>query len=211
MELVRRFKKLMRIKNIILAITAILAFATSANAELAGMSDQAAPIKQEEQSSWSGIIGVSGGNSLIARDGTIFMSVRIGVQWNDFLANGVWASFITDNVQNPNVKGNEQINYNAFGLFAEIFPVRIDAFSISVPIELGGGVVNITEKGDEAFSPEDYFFTGEMSVQFNYRLTRMLEVSIGGGYRMFSGISKNNLDDMDFCTPFGELRFTFKE
>jgi hypothetical protein len=39
----------------------------------------------------------------------------------------------------------------------------------------------------------------------------MLEASIGGGYRMFAGIEANNLENLDFCTPFGELRFTIRE
>lgn len=200
-----RFGKLFSIAAI------ALVFATSANAELAGMADQDAKASDASSSHWSGLIGISGGNSLIARDGTIFMSVRIGVQWNDFIANGAWATLLLSDVQNPNVKGQEVIDYNAFGLFAELFPLRFNEFSISVPIQVGGGVVNVIEKGDEAFSPEEYFFTGDMAVHFNYRLTKMLEVSIGGGYRMFAGIDENNLDDMDFCTPFGELRFTFKE
>lgn len=188
-----------------------LAFATSANAELANMRDQEVKTTEANQSHWSGLIGISGGNSLIARDGTIFMSVRIGVQWNEFIANGAWTTFLLSDVKNPNVRGQEFINYNAFGVFAELFPLRLNAFSISVPIQIGGGVVNVIEQGDETFSPEEYFFTGDMALHFNYRVTKMLEVSIGGGYRMFAGIDKNNLDDMDFCTPFGELRFTFKE
>ena len=186
------------------------AFAVSANAELAGMNDQATESAAKDRS-WSALIGISGGNSLVARDGTIFTSVRFGVQWNEIIANGAWMSFLISDVENPNVKGQELINYKAFGLFAELFPYRKGAFSISVPLQVGAGVVNIIEKGDEAFSPEDKFFTGEMSLHFNYRVTRMLEVSIGGVYRMFAGVSENNLDDMDFCTPFGELRFTIKE
>ncbi|MBO7060198.1 MAG: hypothetical protein IKN70_09870 [Fibrobacter sp.] len=202
----------MRFAKIISVVAFTLAFAVSAQAELAGMTDQPAPVDSSSKSrSWSGLIGISGGNSMIARDGTIFMSVRIGIQWNDIIANGAWTTFLMDDVQNPNVKGRELVNYNAFGLFAEFFPYRNGAFAISVPLSVGGGVVNVIEKGDEAFSPEDKFFTGELSLHFNYRITRMLEVSIGGGYRMFAGISENNLDDMDFCTPFGELRFTFKE
>ena len=64
---------------------------------------------------------------------------------------------------------------------------------------------------DEAFESEDYFFTADMAVHFNYRVTKMLEISIGGGYRMFSGIETNGLENLDFCTPFGELRFTIRE
>lgn len=199
----------MRIGRFFSVAAIALAFVTSANAELAGMNDQ--PEAAAKQSGWSGLIGVSGGNSLIARDGTIFMSVRIGVQWNEFIANGVWTTFLLSDVVNPNVKGQELINYNAFGVFAELFPLRFDKFSLSIPIQIGGGVVNIIDQGDDAFSPEEYFFTGDMALHFNYRVTKMLEVSIGGGYRMFAGIDENNLDDMDFCTPFGELRFTFKE
>ena len=93
----------------------------------------------------------------------------------------------------------------------ELFPLRIDNFAISVPIKIGGGAVNAMDKGEEAFESEEYFFMADMAAHFNYRLTKMLEVSIGGGYRMFAGIDKNNLENMDFNTPFGELRFTIKE
>ena len=200
----------MKFGKFISALALAFAFTSVAHAELAGMNDQPEDSTSKSRS-WSGLIGVSGGNSLIAGDGTIFMSVRIGVQWNDIIANGAWATFLMEDVANPNVKGQELVNYNAFGIFAEIFPYRNGAFSVSIPLSIGGGVVNVVEKGEEAFSPDDKFFTGEMALHFNYRVTRMLEVSIGGGYRMFAGISENNLDDMDFCTPFGELRFTFKE
>lgn len=194
-----------------ISATAIaLACATSANAELAGM-DLPEKVETKKDRDWSALIGVGGGNSMIARDGTIFMNVRIGVQWNEIIANGAWTTMILSDVKNPNVKEQEVVNYKAFGIFAEIFPFRFNDFKISVPIAIGGGVLNSFENGDEAFAPEDYFFTGEMSLHFNYRVTRMLEVSIGGGYRMFAGIDSNHLDDMDFCTPFGELRFTFKE
>ena len=200
----------MRFGKFISTAALALAFVSGAHAELAGMNDQTS-VTETKDRSWSGLIGISGGNSLIAGDGTIFMSVRIGVQWNDIIANGAWETFLMEDVANPNVKGQELVNYNAFGLFAEITPYRNGAFSVSVPVSIGGGVVNVVEKGEEAFSPDDKFFTGEMALHFNYRVTRMLEVSIGGGYRMFAGISENNLEDMDFCTPFGELRFTFKE
>ena len=55
------------------------------------------------------------------------------------------------------------------------------------------------------------FFTADFSAQFNFRMTKLFEVSIGGGYRLFAGIEANNLKNKDFRSPFGELRFTFKE
>lgn len=199
----------MKFLKLISATAIVLAMATTASAELIGMDspENVEPPKRE----WSALIGVSGGNSLIARDGAIFMNFRIGVQWNEIVANGAWSTMIVGNVLNPNVKHKEMINYKAFGAFAELFPFRFNQFKISIPIAIGGGVVNAMDYGDETFTPEEYFFTGEMALHFNYRVTKMLEVSIGGGYRMFAGIDKNNLDDMDFCSPFGELRFTFKE
>jgi hypothetical protein len=42
-------------------------------------------------------------------------------------------------------------------------------------------------------------------------MTKLFEISIGGGYRLFAGIEENNLKNKDFRSPFGELRFTFKE
>ncbi len=156
------------------------------------------------------LIGIGGGNSMIADDGTIFMTLRIGLDFQ-LLSTGVWVTSTISDVRNYNVPQKQLVKYRAFGGFIELFPLRFGDFSISVPVQIGGGVLSALNSGDEAFESEEYFFTGDAAVHFNYRVTRMLEVSIGGGYRMFAGIDENNLDDMDFCTPFGELRFTVKE
>ncbi|MCF0216929.1 MAG: hypothetical protein HUK21_10705 [Fibrobacteraceae bacterium] len=193
---------------------AIVFTAAFANAELAGMGESSNPTSQESAKSSDGLkalLGISGGNSMIADDGTIFMNLRIGLELNDFLAVGAWASTILSDVRNYNVPVKELIDYKAFGLFAELSALRMGNFHVSVPLQVGGGVVNFLDEGEEAFEPEDYFFMADMAVHFNYRVTKMLEVSIGGGYRLFAGIEENNLDAMDFCTPFGELRFTIKE
>ncbi|MCQ2105154.1 MAG: hypothetical protein MJZ26_05110 [Fibrobacter sp.] len=201
-------RKFLNVKIALAALVLALVATTSANAELRSRSFTP---EEKQNDGWSAYLGFGGGNSMIADDGTIFINLRIGIEWNPLLATGVWASFIASDVRNYNVAGTELINYNAFGAQVELTPFRMGEFSISIPINVGGGVVNIIERGDEAFSPEDYFFVADMSAQFNYRVTRMLEVSIGGGYRMFAGIEKNNLENLDFCTPFGELRFTIKE
>ena len=112
---------------------------------------------------------------------------------------------------NYNVAEKQMIKYMSVGGFVELFPVRINDFSISIPIQIGGGALYVMEPDDEAFESEDYFFTADMAAHFNYRITKMLEISIGGGYRMFSGIETNGLENLDFCTPFGELRFTNKK
>lgn len=167
--------------------------------------------EEPNNNGWKAFLGIGGGNALLAEDGTVFANLRIGIEWNSWLATGVFASFIVDDVRNHNVKTPQMVNYNAYGAVVEFTPFRKDLFSISVPVEIAGGVVNAMDWGESAFSPEDYFFMADVAAQFNFRVTKMLEVSIGGGYRFFAGIEDNNLDNGDFNTPFGEIRFTIKE
>ena len=192
-------------KKIFILLVALAAFA---NAELRSM--QFTP-EEKSDDGLKAFIGISGGNVLVADDGAIFANIRIGLDFNPLLSSGVWVSRILSDVRNYNVKEKQMIKYMSFGGFVELFPVRIDKFSISVPIQIGGGSLYVMEPEDESFESEDYFFTADMAVHFNYRVTKMLEVSIGGGYRMFTGIETNNLENLDLCTPFGELRFTIRE
>ncbi len=194
--------------KIITAALLVLVCASSSFAEL-----QSRKFTPEEKSNdgWKAYLGFSGGNSMITDDGTIFANLRIGIEWNPYIATGIWASTIVSDVRNYKVKHPQMVDYKAFGAQAEFVAFRKDLFSISIPVNIGGGVVYAMNKGDEAFSPEDYFFMTDVSVQFTYKLTKMLDVSVGGGYRVFAGIEENNLDNTDFRTPFGELRFTIKE
>ena len=192
------------------ALLAALTLTVSSHAKLLG-SDDYQP-KEEAKSSWSALLGVSGGNSLIARDGTIFMNLRIGIALNPYISFGAYSSTILSNVKNPKVHHSQMIDYHAFGAFVEPTVFRNGIFSISLPISIGGGEVDFMDKGDEdGFKADDGFFTADFSAQFNFRMTKLLVVSIGGGYRLFAGIESNNLKNKDFRTPFGELRFTFKE
>ena len=186
----------------------LVAFAALANAEL-----RSANFTPEEKSNdgLKAFIGVSGGNALVTDDGAIFANIRIGLDIMPQFSTGVWVSRLLSDVRNYNVAEKQMIKYMSFGGFVELFPFRLGNFAISVPIEVGGGALYVMEPEDEAFESEDYFFTADMAVHFNYRVTRMLEVSIGGGYRMFNGIETNGLENLDFCTPFGELRFTIRE
>lgn len=192
----------------LLASAAITLLATTADAELKSASYTPQEAKTE---GWRPFLGFGGGNSLVADDGAIFADLRIGIQWNELFATGAFANFLLSDVRNYNVPQKQMVDYNSFGVFVELFPLRFDEFSISVPIKVGGGAVNIIENGDENFASSDYFFVADMSAHFNYRLTKMLEISVGGGYRMFTGIEENGLENLDFCSPFGELRFTIKE
>lgn len=186
----------------------LVAFAALANAEL-----RSANFTPEEKSNdgLKAFIGVSGGNALVTDDGAIFANIRIGLDIMPQFSTGVWVSRLLSDVRNYNVAEKQMIKYMSFGGFVELFPLRLGDFAISVPIEIGGGALYVMEPDDEAFESEDYFFTADMAVHFNYRVTRMLEVSVGGGYRMFNGIETNGLENLDFCTPFGELRFTIRE
>ena len=189
-------------KKILLLVVAIAAFA---NAELRSV--QFTP-EEKSDDGLKAFIGVSGGNVLVADDGAIFANLRIGLDINPLFSTGVWVSRLLSDVRNYNVKEKQMIKYMSFGGFVELFPLRFDKFSVSVPIEIGGGALYVMEPEDESFESEDYFFTADMAAHFNYRVTKMLEISIGGGYRMFTGIETNNLENLDFCTPFAEHRFT---
>lgn len=192
-------------KKILLLVVAIAAFA---NAELRSV--QFTP-EEKSDDGLKAFIGVSGGNVLVADDGAIFANLRIGLDINPLFSTGVWVSRLLSDVRNYNVKEKQMIKYMSFGGFVELFPLRFDKFSVSVPIQIGGGALYVMEPEDESFESEDYFFTADMAAHFNYRVTKMLEISIGGGYRMFTGIETNNLENLDFCTPFAELRFTIRE
>ena len=195
-----------------LALALVLSLSGTSFAELAGMGDSNAPTEEKSEGGIKALIGIGGGNSMITDDGTIFMALRIGLDFGKLLSAGMWYVSTISDVRNYNVPQKQLINYNSFGAFVELFPLRFnEEMSLSVPIRVGGGAVNALENGDEGFESEDYFFVADMAVHFNYRITKMLEVSIGGGYRMFAGIEENNLENMDFCTPFGELRFTIRE
>ena len=186
----------------------LVAFAALANAELRSVNFTP---EEKNNDGLKAFIGVSGGYALVTDDGAIFANIRIGLDIMPQFSTGVWVSRLLSDVRNYNVPEKQMIKYMSFGGFVELFPIRLGDFAISVPIEIGGGALYVMEPDDEAFESEDYFFTADMAVHFNYRVTRMLEVSIGGGYRMFSGIETNNLENLDFCTPFGELRFTIRE
>ena len=195
-----------------LALALVLSLSGTSFAELAGMGDSNAPTEEKSERGIKALIGIGGGNSMITDDGTIFMALRIGLDFGKLLSAGMWYVSTISDVRNYNVPQKQLVNYNSFGAFVELFPLRFnEQMSLSVPIRVGGGAVNALENGDEGFESEDYFFVADMAAHFNYRITKMLEVSIGVGYRMFAGIEENNLENMDFCTPFGELRFTIRE
>ena len=195
------------------AVLLVLFMASASYAEMSNLKDKSDNSAKEssESNGLKALFGVSGGNSLVTDDGAIFANLRIGIDFNPLISSGVWVSRLLSDVRNYNVPQKQMIKYMSVGGFVELFPVRVDDFSISVPIQIGGGARYVMEPEDEAFESEDYFFTADMAVHFNYRITKMLEVSIGGGYRMFAGIETNNLENLDFCTPFGELRFTVRE
>lgn len=197
-------------KKFFASILMAMALAVNSHAKLQG-SDDFQP-KEEAKSSWSALLGVSGGNSLLARDGTIFMNIRIGIALNPYINFGAFCSTIMSDVKNPKVHHSQMIDYHTFGVFAEATVFRSGIFSVSIPINIGGGEIDFMDKGDEdGFKASDGVFTADFSAQFNFRVTKLLEVSIGGGYRLFAGVEANNLENKDFRTPFGELRFTFKE
>ena len=115
------------IKKIFALLVVLTAFA---NAEL-----QSVKYTPEEKTNdgLKAFIGVSGGNVLVADDGAIFANLRIGLDINPLLSTGVWVSRLLSDVRNYNVAEKQMIKYMSVGGFVELFPVRINDFSISVP------------------------------------------------------------------------------
>ena len=125
------------------AAALVLALAVSSFAELAGMNDNSAA-ESSDNSSMSALVGLGGGNSMIADDGVIFMTMRIGVEVKQLFSTGAWFTSTIEDVRNYNVDHKQMVNYNAFGAFVELFPLRFDKFAISVPIKVGGGTLHLS-------------------------------------------------------------------
>ena len=147
-------------KKIFASILMAMALAVNSHAKLQG-SDDFQP-KEEAKSSWSALLGVSGGNSLLARDGTIFMNIRIGIALNPYINFGAFCSTIMSDVKNPKVHHSQMIDYHTFGVFAEATVFRSGIFSVSIPINIGGGEIDFMDKGDEdGFKASDGVFTAD--------------------------------------------------
>lgn len=198
--------------NKIRILTAVcILSAMPALAEISELSTvpDAAPVS--ESPDLKAFISFGGGNALILKDGTVTLSMRGGVKFNPSFKAGIWASTVIDDVRNYDAANSEFIDYKAMGLLAEYKAFSYKDFSISAPVELGCGYVDVKDEGVEDSQAKDGFFIADAAVHFNYQVTKSLEASLGGGYRMFLGIDYNNLDNGDFDTPFAELLFTWSE
>ena len=89
------------------AATFMLFAATSSFAELKDMGD-ATPASEKSSGGIRALIGIGGGNSMITDDGTIFMNLRIGIDFNPLFSSGLWVSSIMSDVENHKVKHNQQ-------------------------------------------------------------------------------------------------------
>ena len=69
------------------AMALVFALAVSSFAELAGMNDNTVA-ESGDNSTMSALVGLGGGNSMIADDGVIFMTLRIGVDVKQLFATG---------------------------------------------------------------------------------------------------------------------------
>lgn len=157
-------------------------------------------------------VGFGGGNSMIARDGTVWISIKSGLRINSRVQTGVYASTIISDVTNPYKKDAPQnIDYNALGIFGEFTALEKGAFSLTLPVAAGAGLINIIKQNAENSKAEDGFFMAEAGFAFNCQVTQMLRVSIAGGWRQFLGIDNNKLRNKDFNTLFGEFSFRWTE
>ncbi len=191
---------------------AIVFFSVHALASIPEISgDGQAPVT--EYPNLKAFVGFGGGNALLLEDGTLILTIRGGVSVNKNLRAGVWGSTVASDARNydaPNHKA-QYIDYNAAGAIAELQLFNRNAFSISIPLLVGCGYVNVQEEGVEDSQAKDGFFIAEAALHFNYQITKALQVAIGGGYRLFLGIDYENLENADFNTPFAEVVFYWSE
>ena len=122
-------KEIQEFAKLLTSLLMALTLAVSSHAELQGSKDYE-PGKIES-TGWSALLGVGGGNSLIARDGTIFMNLRIGVVLNPYISLGGYFSTILSDVKNPKIRHPQMLDYHSYGIFAEPVVFRNGIFSIS--------------------------------------------------------------------------------
>ena len=185
--------------------------AMPALAEISELSPNADTAPVSESPDLKAFISFGGGNALILKDGTITLTMRGGVKLNSSFKTGIWASTVIDDVRNYDAANSEFIDYKAMGLLGEYKVFSHKNFSMSVPVELGCGYVDVKDEGVEDSQAKDGFFIADAALHFNYQVTKSLEVSLGGGYRKFLGVDYKKLDNGDFDTPFAELLFTWSE
>ncbi len=75
-------------------------------------------------------------------------------------------------------------------------------------LKLGWGKVRLRSDGDPDENDRVFVLTPEIGVEVN--LTDFFKLSLAGGYRVVSGVSKlQGLDNGDFSSPVGILTFRF--
>lgn len=185
-------------------IFAMLCLASSpVLAEIASLSDPS--VEKTDDSSLKAFVGFEADNILLVEDGSFAFSIRGGVSFNPSFRFGVYASTVANDVNTKYDGKNISVDYNALGLLGEFHAFRYGKFSVSIPVTAGAGFVNIQTKGKENSEAKDGFFVADAALHFNYQVTRTLEFGIGGGYRLFLGISEEGFDNQDFNTPFGAI------
>ncbi len=185
-------------------IFAVICLASSpVLAEITSLSDT--PTDKTDDSSPKAFVGFEANNILLVEDGSIAFSIRGGVSFNPSFRFGVYAATVANDVNTKYGEKNISVDYNALGLLGEFHAFRSGKFSISIPVTAGAGFINIQTKGKENSKAKDGFFIADAALHFNYQVTKTLEFGIGGGYRLFLGISEEGFDNQDFNTPFGAI------
>ncbi len=198
-------------KNVVTLLATITLLTVPALASISeAPAENTAPVL--EKSTLKSFIGFGGGNALLLEDGTLVLTIRGGVSLTENFRAGIWGSTVASDVKNWDAPGNSQyVEYNAAGIVSEFQLLTKNNFSLSIPVLIGCGYVNIQEEGIEDAQAKDGFFIAEGSLHFNYQVTPALQIALGGGYRLFLGIDYENLKNRDFNTPFAEIVFYWNE
>ncbi len=190
-------------------ILALALGVSTANAEITVLTDTDEVARSEK--TVKTFVGFEANNILLLEDGSIAFSIHGGVSFHPLFRLGLYASTVANDVNLQKGGKKISVDYKSLGIFTELKPFAYNAFSISVPLTAGAGFTNISKQGSENSKADDGFFMGDAALHFNYKITRSLEIGIGGGYRFFLGISEDGFSNGDFNTPFGAVFINWSE
>lgn len=147
-------------------------------------------------------------HAVLLDEATLVLSFRGGFSLSSWFRTGIFLSTVAlDNKNKQNIEKIQSVDYNAMGVICSFVPFERSFFALSIPILVGGGFVNIYEKGSEDSKSKDAFFLSEIALHARFHITSFFHFGIGGGYRLFLDIKEDYLQNKDFNTPFGELIF----
>ena len=186
----------------------VFLFFAPAFAEISSLNDSENAIVSDENKIF---LGFEANNILLLEDGSLYFSFHGGVKIHPQFRLGMYAATVANDVNSKEHGKKISVDYNSLGILAEYKPLQIGNFSLSIPVTAGAGFTSINTKGEEHSKAKDGYFVADAALHFNYQINPSIEIGIGGGYRVFLGISEDDFENSDFNTPFGAFFINWGE